>query len=90
MTSLTAVPSRTSEIIVSWEPPDGSYQDAYRVLYSLSESESTWKKKHDLNGLEKTVSELTPGNTYTFEVIAISGNQMSAGITTTATVCKCH
>ena len=90
MTSLTAVASSTSDVIVSWKPPEGSYQDAYRVLCSLSESESTWKKKYDLDDLEQTVSGLTPGNTYTFEVIAISGNQRSAGITTTTTVCKCN
>ena len=34
--ALTAVASNTTEV-VSWEPPDGSYQDAYQVAYPKSE-----------------------------------------------------
>ena len=88
MRALTAVASSTTEVVVSWEPPDGSYQDAYQVAYAISES--SWKKTlNKLTGLKQTVDELKPGHTYTFEVKAISSYQFSSAETATATVCKC-
>ena len=55
---LTAVASNSTEVVVSWEPPDGSYQYAYRVAYS--KSESSWKKTFKLTGLKQKVDELKP------------------------------
>jgi len=86
--ALTAVASSTSEVVVSWEPPDGSYQDAYQGVYR--KSESPWKTTFKLTGLTKTVDGLKPGHTYTLEVKAISRYQFGFAETATATVCKCH
>ena len=88
MRALTAVASSTSEVVVSWEPPDGSYQDAYQGVYRISES--SWKTTFKLTGLKEKVDGLTPGHTYTFEIKAISGYQTGSEEIATATVCKCH
>ena len=77
--SFTAVAISTNKIVVSWEPPDGSYQDAYQVAYPRSES--SWKKTFKLIGLKQTVVELKPGHTYTFEVKAVSSYQFSSAET---------
>ena len=88
MRALRAVASSSSEVVVSWDPPDGSYQDAYQGV--CRKSKSSWNTTFKLTGLKKTVDKLTPGHTYTSEVKAISGYQTGSEEIATATVCKCH
>ena len=89
VTGLNAVAISSSDVKVTWAPSNNSHQNAYRLSFGDSTA-SAWKRVITVNGLEKTVSGLNPGKTYTFDVTAVSKMQISSAMTTTSILCKCR
>ena len=87
VTGLNAVAINNSDVKVSWTPSNNSHQNAYRLRFGDSTA-SVWKRVITVNGLEKTVSGLYAGKTYTFDVTAVSKMQISSAMTTTSIMCK--
>ena len=87
VTGLNAVAVSNSDVKVSWAPSNNSHQNAYRLNFGDSTA-SAWKKVITVNGLEKTVTGLNAGKTYTFDVTAVSKMQISSATTTTSILCK--
>ena len=88
MTGLTASATDSSSVTVNWTPGTNSVQDSYQLRYKGTNQAVTWTTEVPVNGQQKAVTGLFPGDQYTFEVKAVSNSQTSAAETTTAVLCK--
>ena len=88
MTGLTASATDSSSVTVNWTPGTNSVQDSYQLRYKGTSQAATWTNAVSVNELQKAVTELFPGDQYTFDVKAVSNSQTSAAETTTAVLCK--
>ena len=87
MTDLTAIATDSSSATVTWTPGTKSHQDSYQLRYHGTHQATAWSSVVSSTS-EKTLTGLFPGDTYTFEVKAVSGSEISAGETTTTVMCK--
>ena len=88
VTDLTAVAVDSSNVTVTWTPGTGSHQNPFQLKYHGTQQATGWSSVVFSTDHTKTVTGLFPGDTYTFEVKAVSGTEISAEETTTATMCK--
>ena len=88
VTDLTAVAADSSDVTVTWTPGTGTHQDPFQLKYHGTHKATDWSSVISSTDSEETVTGLFPGDTYTFEVTAVSGTEISARKTTTATMCK--
>ena len=90
VTHLTAVAADSSDVTVTWTPGTGTHQDPFKLKYHGTHQATDWSSVISSADSEKTVTGLFPGDTYTFEVKAVSGTEISGEKTTTAVMCKLH
>ncbi|KAI0229774.1 hypothetical protein LSAT2_019802 [Lamellibrachia satsuma] len=74
----------TTHVKVSWTDADNSHQDSYQLSYKDETKATDWTNTPTLTDREKTVSNLFPGDKYTFKVEAVSNNQISSAQTATS------
>ena len=90
VTELQSTATDSSSVALTWTPDAGSQQDSYQIRHHGSNQATGWSSVSTSTDPEKSVSDLFPGDTYTFEVKAVSGTEMSSEKTATAVLCKFH
>ena len=88
VTDLKAVAADSSNVKVTWTPGTGIHQNPFQLKYHGTHQAADWSSVISSAESEETVTGLFPGDTYTFEVKAVSGAEFSAEMTTTAVMCK--
>ena len=88
VTHLTAVAADSSDVTVTWTPGTGTHQDPFQLKYHGTHQATDWSSVILSADSKETVTGLFPGDTYTFEVKAVSVTEISVEKTTTATMCK--
>ena len=87
--SLTATVESATTVRLSWTAGAGK-QDTFQYRYqgSLVSANSAWTSMMQTTDTSVTLTNLFPGELYTFEVSAVASDRVSVVRTTMATVCK--
>ena len=83
--TITALTPTSTTLLIEWASPASDYIESYQILYRGGNAESTTTHTVDGTTREFLLTDLTPGETYAVNVVAVSGTQSvgSAGMTTT-------
>ena len=87
--SLTATVESATTVRLSWTAGAGK-QDTFQYRYqgSLVSANTAWTSMMQTTDTSVTLTNLFPGELYTFEGSAVASDRVSAVRTTMATVCK--